>query len=326
MAERTYSVCITSSRICFRHFFGLVGSQLFKDLASDHETDGGATPWTKFQTRSQEEPRERLTMQRTVICADFSGCIRRSLSALGAEVRSLFEDIMSVTQEADTTDEENRITKTVTLVGYVPDGYDSLRSFADDISDLDMFNQVQEKSITYKLVMPFGGVKEIDKDQYEKLREADTGEIGVTKDSHEWLDDEYRDYHPFREKVKAFSNEVVDEIGTDEDIYSKSYSAAIMSDESGFKIRPYSSSDETPLLKHQQEITPDDMYVEDSEEIPCFKLKVKLKDVPESKLEHIEEVYLKELQKRFVKEWGFERVRLAGCRKETVERWTCLNV
>ena len=233
---------------------------------------------------------------------------------------------MSHTQQETQDVEENRVDKTITIVGYVPEKYGDVREFADAHTDRAMFEMEENVVGDFELRFPDGSSVAITEDQARHLRTKGIGDLKI-EDCRTVLEEpKYRDYLPFRELPKTHFSDTLAWFDFWEEVEYKDWARRVSGKHSDFKIKCRIRSDEIPLLKAVEDIEPDDLYVEDSDPSQVVKFRIMIRNCPASEIEDVEAAFATGFFEDLAKRGPFERVRLAGCEKKTVEKWTCINV
>lgn len=220
--------------------------------------------------------------------------------------------------------EQESVSKTVTILGYAPGKFDTFREWADEFDgSRDYFAMTTNEYTNYYLNFP-GGRLEMDEDEFEDLKDVDLGDASVTAETTE------KTAHSVS-KTK-FSRMIRSDLLRDLPDEVAGYEQGGLGNnqwrnsDGDNKVKIYRYAEEMPLLRHQSDIQPDDMYVDPDEEYPAVKLKIKVMDIPSEKMDEIDDKLIGKVMELLGRHSAVGRVRIAECEQQTKQKGVCLNI
>jgi hypothetical protein len=219
---------------------------------------------------------------------------------------------------------EAKIRKTVQLVGYPRREYGSLREWADFVYPAkDWFAKETVETDVYAAYLD-GEELDLKRSRMERLYGHNTGDLVIEKKVVK--EEEYKaTERDFAGKVRT---DVMEKIKGSVERYDLSMfgSPKFRNEDGDAMVTVYRYTDNMKLLKHQSEMGPDDMFVEESGEMPVVKLKVKTAEVSPEELEYIEDNVISPIMTAFSNHPAIGRTRLADCEEESKEKGVCMNI
>lgn len=227
---------------------------------------------------------------------------------------------MSKTQEP-TEPAQVEVNKTVQVIAYLRDEIDGFRDWVQEQDKTtDYFETYTTSSIKRYIVGPeFKNY--LTTEEYEALKECDLGELSIKTEETEST----RHSNDPEDYFKNIVREIMEDWSEEGPLGTLSKRMLWIKDEDGdriFDLHIY--TDWKPLLKHQSELTIEDMYEDENIELPCVKFKMIIKNINNSELEILEEDVVRPLIQGISKREEFGRIRFAEC--EQTEKGVCLNL
>lgn len=231
-------------------------------------------------------------------------------------------DIMATATE--TVGENEQASKTVTVVGYPSGDWEVLREWADEFDDEHDYYEMDTRSKTRRYLKYPGGRMGLSRSDYDEMVGFDFGEAKLVEETKEVQEHEVSESEfgtqIRREIIRRLPEEVAGfELG--------GYNKFRWRDEDGdYRVKIYRYTDEMPMLKHQSEMTPDDMYEDEDEVYPVVKYKIEISGVSPDELDEINEEIVEPFVTMLAKHRAIGRTRIAECEQKTEQKGVCLNI
>lgn len=227
---------------------------------------------------------------------------------------------------------EQRINKKVDLVCYInrEDG-ETRRQFADRVDESrDYFERdtTVTEDHTYKIVSD-GESHEITEEFFNTLKNKDLGEVELEHEIETYENTDFvRDPEkPLRNMLDEMVYDIKPENGGYPFDWENYWFGNKIKTEDGSSVFGYTTSfTRMPMLKHQSEISQEDMYEDEDEEHLAFKIKIQYRDVTEDQLEWLDENIVGETMTRLGRHEWIDRVRTFDCEMEKKEKGVCWNI
>lgn len=238
---------------------------------------------------------------------------------------------MSTTQDVS-GNEEKSLTKKVDIVCYLnaEDG-ETRRQFAQRVgSDRDYF---EKRHYTSEKERFFIEAKDeeigISEDQFEKLDGFGFGNARLVHEIEEEEKTRFKNKpkRPLTDELKDIFDGIRE--SWDEELEgwnTNHFSVKMREDDGDGSMHARTSFERMRMLKHQSEIEPDSMYVDDDEDYLAFKVTVKIRNVDEETMEFFNENLLNPMMTELGRHDWIDRVRTYDCEMKTEEKGVCFNI
>lgn len=234
--------------------------------------------------------------------------------------------------QPDEPDQE--ITKRVVVVGYVQDCETvGTRFWANEYDDKTNYFERKERSTTKTTRKLKGGPIDLDlsREEFEELANMEVGDFELVHkeeevQKEEWVNDPDDAAEKFLDDISGDLRTHLLQLFPDwEDRFV--WTDWVLCNEDGdTTFRIYSYVEKMPLLKHQQEMSEDDPYVDEDEELTVVKFKIRVKNVTREDLEVIDSEFIEPFVTDFGRNSEISRVRIVDCEQETKEKGVCVRV
>lgn len=215
--------------------------------------------------------------------------------------------------------------KTVTVVAYIKD-HDHLtpREYADERDeDTDYYNQREYERTKYRLQGP-GIDKRIDEDEYENLANRELGELEakkITETERSFI------FDPAGLTKKVLQEELADvDYSPRAGFHWNNGRLKIQNDDWDNLLSVRTYLDFIGLLKHPSEISDDDPWEDEDEELLAHKFRFSIKNVNEAEMDEITSRIVEPAIERLSKRGDIERVRWMDCEVQMTEKGACYNI
>jgi len=200
---------------------------------------------------------------------------------------------MSESQEVSAVEAE--VTKKTDLVFYLnTDGEETRRQFAQRVDDNKDYFDTRDREYTNStyFIVANGERHELGEDTYNGLRGANLGDANLHETEEKKVDDSWR--HQPKTPLKELAGDVIRRAFEEADDapggWAMSPYLTRIDDASGdTKLRVRTSFERIPMLRHKDEIEPDDMYEDEDEDYLAFKLKIIARKLPGDELEWVDD-------------------------------------
>jgi len=229
------------------------------------------------------------------------------------------------------TEAEQTVTKKVDIVCYLhnPGGL-TRRQLADEIADgRDMFEREEVEKDNRDVYIEYGTTSgklySADPDELERL---DTGDLDIRIEGD--VDTEQEFVHDpvevMRNRFVSVITDSYDESVLDEQSWTVRYKGKVLDDDWNRVISYRYEFERIPMLKHKDEITPDDMYVDPDDDFLALKVRAKIVNMPRDEFEIVNDELLGSAMTALAKDELVDRVRIYDCESKTKEQGVCFNI
>lgn len=232
-------------------------------------------------------------------------------------------------QEPEPEEPEEEIQKTVTIVGYVREMAEVsprhwAQSYDRDTDYWDTYSRSYE-STEYHIKSP-DGVVELDEDEFLLLEGFDAGELKVERVKKEKESTGYRKSpKDAANKLKEeILNEVLEPIGPLFDVHPESWKLLRRDGESVCKV--FTECEEMPMLKEHGELSEEDPYVDEDEELTVVKYRFSIRDVNEEEVDVISNQVIAPFMTGLGRHEEIKTIRMVDCETKKTEKGACLRV
>lgn len=222
---------------------------------------------------------------------------------------------------------EKEINKTVTIVGYLKNQkHRTLRGACDSILDVNMFEK-ERWSTTKRFIFNDGEEVEVHEDEvWDALQSSvENQDILIER---EVTDDGYM--YSTGKLSRSILDDVVDNVGfSDVDIGDYEYSSfgsKWRDDDGDMLVSIYKYTDTLGLIKHLENIDPDDPWEDEDAELYAVKYRVKYIEANEDQVKEVDEKIVEPFYRELSKLDCIGRVRMLDCEVETKEKGVCFNI
>jgi len=220
---------------------------------------------------------------------------------------------------------DRTVDKTVQVVAYLADqSYEDWRTYADDHDDsVDYFEKDTRENVSYYLT-GFGESVEISEEQYITFSQNNIGLMSVRKE----YDTDSEFINRPRRYVRSVKNTALESMADDiSDVFEKpsSWRSRLEHVDSECYVSFFSDTRVMGMLKHQSEISEDDMF-DDMEQKMAMIFRINVKGASEDLMDYIDEAVIAGFIRVLSKSDEIAQIRVYDCEVETKEKGACFTL
>lgn len=229
------------------------------------------------------------------------------------------------------TEAEQTVTKKVDIVCYLhnPDEL-TRRQLADQIDvSRDLFEREKVEKDNRSVYAEYGNTSErLYSHDPDELGRINTGDLHIRIEGDVETEQEFV-HDPLdvmRKRFVPVITDSYDDTVLNEQSWSVHHRGKVIDDDYNKVISYGYEFERIPMLKHKDEITPDDMYVDPDDDFLALKVRAKIINMPRDEFEIVNDELLGNAMTALAKDELVDRVRIYDCESETKEQGVCFNI